>query len=70
MVDVLDTGEWSPTQALLKAMGDKENMEFVAIAYIRKDESFPRLTCSSMKPIEMNFLGFALQSYALDTMKE
>ena len=70
MVDVLDTGDWSPRQALLKAMGDEEQIDYVAVAYVRKGEEFPRLTCSSMKPLEMNFLGFALQSYALETMKE
>jgi len=70
MVDVLDTGAWSPTQALLKAMGDKDEMDIVAVAYIKKDEDFPRLTCSSMTPTQMNFLGFALQTHALDIIKE
>jgi hypothetical protein len=68
MVDVLDTKEWSPQQALLKVMDEHGDMQLVAIAYIRKDEDCPRITCSSMSPKDMNFLGFALQQYSLSCM--
>jgi hypothetical protein len=70
VVDVLDTGTWSPSQALLRAQSDQDEMEHVAIVYVKKDENFPRITCSSIKPVEMNFLGFALQQYSLEHMKE
>ena len=70
MVDVLNTKSWSPSQALLQAQGVQEGMRCVAIAYIAKDEEFPRITCSSMKPVDMYFLGGAIQQYALETMKE
>ncbi len=70
MVDVLDTGTWNPVQALLIAQKEEIGMRCVAIAYMNNDEDFPRLTCSSMKPTDMYFLGGALQHYALEAMKE
>jgi hypothetical protein len=70
MVDVLDTGTWNPEQALLEAQHHQDSMRCVAIAYIEKDEEFPRLTCSSMKPIDIHLLGVALQEYALEIMRE
>ncbi len=70
MVDVLDTGTWSPAQALLQAQSVQDDMECVAIAYMNKTEKFPRITCSSMNPTDLNFLGFALQQYSLEYLKE
>ena len=70
MVDVLNTKSWSPDQAILQAQGIQEDMKCVAIAYMQKGEEFPRLTCSSMKPVDMYFLGGALQQYALETMRD
>ena len=70
MVDVLDTGTWNPSQAILQAQGGQDDMRVCAIAYIEEGEEMPRLTCSSMKPIELHLLGVALQQYALESMKE
>ena len=70
MVDVLDTGTWSPSQAILQGQSCQNDMELVAICYINKGETFPRITCSSMKPTDLNFLGFALQQYSLEYLKE
>lgn len=55
----------TPEQALLHAQKDSEDMEYVAIAYILKGEDHPRLTCSSMQPIDVHFLGTAVQNYAM-----
>ncbi len=70
MVDVLDTGTWTPQQALLQAQDGQEDMKCCAIVYVNTEEEFPRITCSSMKPTDLNFLGFALQQYSLEYLKE
>ena len=70
MVDVLDTGEWNPQQALLKAMSYEDEIDFCAIAYIRKGADTPSLLYSTMSPIDMHFLGLAMQIHALKHMKE
>jgi len=69
MVDVLNTGTWSPAQALLEAQS-VEDMEHVVIAYLIKGEDAPRLTCSSMKPDKIHFLGSCVQHYALGQLTE
>jgi len=60
----------SPQQALLQAQEEVEEMEHVAIVYMRKGELTPRLTCSSMYPMDMNFLGVAVQQYSLKYLDE
>ena len=72
MVDVLNTGKWSPMQAILEAQKIESEMEHVAIIWMRKNEltGTPHLTCSSMTPSDMNFLGFALQEHSLSHMKD
>ncbi len=70
MVDVLNTPQWSPSQALLAALDHCDDMEFVAVAYVKKKGGVPHLTLSSMSPADMNFLGFALQTYSVESMKD
>ena len=70
MIDVLNTGKWTPQQCLLEAVSQEDTMEMCVVVYMVKGEDCPRLTCSSMCPSDMNFLGFALQSYSLRSMKE
>lgn len=65
MVDVLPTGKWNPSQALYEALNEADEMEHVAIVYMRRGDIVPRLTCSSMLPVDMNFLGTALQHYSM-----
>ena len=54
----------TPEQALL-TVGNVEDIEQLAIVYMLKGEENPRLTCSDMMPVDMNFLGVALQHYSL-----
>ncbi len=72
MVDVLNTGKWSPIQAILEAEKITDEMEHVAIIWMEKGDldGTPHLTCSSMRPVDMNFLGFALQEHSLTHMKD
>ena len=70
MVDVFPSSKITPQQALLQAQEEVDSMEAVAIVYLVKDQDSPRLTCSSMNPIDINFLGFALQNYSLRYLKE
>ena len=70
MIDVFPSDKITPQQALLQAEDDIEAMECVAIVYIKEGEDTPRLTCSSMNPVDINFLGFALQNYSLRFLKE
>lgn len=67
MVEVLNTGKWSPSQALFESQNSVDDMEHVAIIWMRKDDlnGTPYLTCSTMRPVDMNFLGFALQEHSL-----
>ena len=59
-------------QAILEAQKIESEMEHVAIIWMKKDEitGTPHLTCSSMSPSDMNFLGFALQEHSLSHMKD
>jgi hypothetical protein len=59
----------TPCQALLQVQEDVDDIDQVAIIYIRKGEDSPRLTCSTMQPVDMNFLGFALQNYSLSYLE-
>ena len=70
MVDIFPSDKISPQQALLQADEEMPEMSCVAIVYLVKDELHPRLTCSSMQPVDMNFLGLALQQYSLRYLKE
>ena len=72
MVDVLNTGKWSPMQAIIEAQKITDEMEHVAIIWMEKDclNGTPHLTCSSMSPSDMNFLGFALQEHSLSHMTD
>lgn len=72
MVDVLNTPEWSPIQAILEAKNIHKKMAHVAIIWMNKGDlaGTPHLTCSSMTPSDMNFLGFALQEHSLSHMKD
>ena len=68
MVDVLNVGKWTPQQALLEATGQQENMSKCVVLYMEKGDEMPKLTCSSMSPVDLHFLGFALQNYATKNM--
>ncbi len=72
MVDVLNTGKWSPMQALIEAQKLESDMAHVAIIWMEKSDlsGTPHLTCSSMNPSDMNFLGFALQEHSLSHMRD
>ncbi len=70
MVDVLDTGKWTPQQALLQAEGDVDDMTQCVVLYMKKGEETPRVTASSMGPVDLHFFGFALQTFACERMKE
>lgn len=68
MVDILPTGKWSPTQAVLQAKELMEDMDQCVILYMEKGEDMPRVIASSMTPCDMHFFGFALQTYACGRM--
>jgi len=70
MIDIFPSDKITPQQALLQADEEMGEMDCVAIVYMVKDELHPRLTCSSMQPVDMNFLGLALQNYSLRYLKE
>ena len=70
MIDVFPSDKITPQQALLQAQDQEEDMDCVAIVYLSKGEDCPKLTCSSMNPVDINFLGFALQNYSLRYLKE
>jgi len=70
MVDVLNAGKWTPQQALLHAQSTQDDMHHCAIVFIRKDEDVPRLIYSDMQPVDMNFLGLAVQLHSMKFMKE
>ncbi len=69
-VEIFPSDKLSPQQAFLQADDELDEMEHVAIIYMRKGEDVPRLTCSSMQPVDMNFLGAALQHYSMRYMRE
>jgi len=70
VIDVFASDKITPQQAFLQAEEEMDDMECVAIVYLTKDGDSPRLTCSSMNPVDINFLGFALQNYSLRYLKE
>ena len=70
MVDVFPSDKISPQQAFLQAEAEIGTMQHVAIVYMVKDELHPRLTCSTMMPVDMSFLGFALQNHSLRYLKD
>jgi hypothetical protein len=69
-IEVFPSDHIDPRQALLQADEELDEMESVAIVYFRRGEDVPRLTCSSMPPMELNFLGTALQHYSMRFMRE
>lgn len=68
-IETFPSNRVTPQQALLTA-GNVEDMEHVAIVYMVKGEETPRLTCSDMQPVDMNFLGTALQHYSMRYLNE
>ena len=58
--------------ALLEAQNIQDEMSHCAVIWLNKgdDEGVPHLTCSAMRPTEMNFLGFALQQHSLKAMSD
>ncbi len=72
MVKVLNTGKWTPEMALLEAQNCQDEMNHVAIIWLKKGDldGTPHLTCSTMRPVDMNFLGFALQQHSLKHMTD
>ena len=66
-VELFPSDKITPHQAIIQLNDDIEvgEIDQIAIVYIRKGEYNPRLTCSSMTPSDMNFLGFALQNHSL-----
>ena len=70
MVDVLNTGKWSPQQAILEAQNIHDEIEHCAIVFSRKGEDHPRLIYSDMKPVDLSFLGLAVQLHSMKFMKD
>ena len=60
----------TPQQALLQAEEELGTMDHVAVVYMLEGEDVPRLTCSSMHPVDLNFLGTALQHYSMRYLRE
>ena len=56
----------TPRQALLYAEEAVDEMDHVAIVYMMKGENHPRLTVSTCLPVDINYLGVALQHYSLE----
>jgi len=69
-VKALPTAQTDPRQALLQAMEHVDEIGCVAIVYMPKDGDLPKVTSSSMSPIDMNFLGAALQQMAFRFIEE
>ena len=65
----MQTPVWTPVQALTHLLNDEE-IAVCAVVYRRKGENSPRVTCSSMKPMEVYFFGGALQEFAWGRMVE
>ena len=55
----------APDQALRTALDVADDMEMVAIVYIDKGQNQPKLTCSAMTPMDLHFMAYALQHYAV-----
>jgi len=70
LIEVFPSETQDPRQALLHAESDVSNMEQVAIVYMRRGEMHPTLTCSSMMPVDLHFLGMALQMHAMKYLTE
>jgi hypothetical protein len=65
----MKTSKWTPVQALTQLLNDEE-IAVCAVIYRRKGEFSPRVTCSSMNPMEVYFFGGALQEFAWGRMTE
>ncbi|GAG06794.1 unnamed protein product [marine sediment metagenome] len=70
MVDIFPSETMSPQQALLQVEDEIDDMDHVAIVWMRKGELHPRFTCSTMMPVDLNFLGLSLQNHSLRYLKE
>ena len=68
-IDVLDTGTWTPQQAILQVTNDIPNITKCVVLYMQKGEEVPRVTASSMDAVDLHFFGFALQTFALRKME-
>jgi len=69
-IEVMDTDKRSPQQTLLKSMDFVEEMDHVIVAYVPKGKDHIVMYCSTMKPVDMNFIGFALQNHSLSFMED
>ena len=69
-IELFPSKKSTPQQTLLKATEELEDMECVAVIFLKKNALHPYLYCSTMKPVDMNFLGAALQNYSLEYMKD
>jgi len=69
-VDVFPSDKITPQQALLYAEEELGDMASVAIVWLTKDGIHPRLTVSTMKPVDLNFMGVALQQHSLRYLKD
>ena len=69
-IKVFPSDKSTPQQTLLKATEVVGEMDHVAVIYIPKGKIHPFLYCSSMLPVDMNFLGAALQNYSLSYMED
>ena len=70
MVDVIKTGKWTPSMALLEAQSVQDDMESCLVIWINKDEEVPRITDSSINPLTMNFFATALYEHSVRKMRE
>ena len=70
MIEVFPSKKSSPQQVLIQASKVVETMDHIAIIYMEKGQIHPRLTCSSMLPVDMNFLGSALVNYSHKFLKD
>jgi len=69
-VTVFPSDKSSPQQVLLAVGEILDDIDHLAVVYMPKGAIHPRLTCSSMLPVDMNFLGLALQNYSMKYLKD
>jgi len=69
-VKVFPSDTSTPQQTLLSVEDIIDDIDHLAIVYMPKGAIHPRLCCSSMLPVDMNFLGLALQNYSMKYLKD
>jgi len=69
-VTIFPSDKSTPQQVLLAVEEILGDIDHMAIVYMPKGEIHPRLTCSSMLPVDMNFLGLALQNYSMKYLQD